>query len=363
MPHVNPSGMMLSSFSPWRVISLRKRDDFAIIQLFVLRTLKTALDCNESIPDMLTTAAFELRGGARRDLLKLVQQVQSVGSLATACEQFPSLLDEETVLAIRIGEQLEILPDALTDLIEVQSNRVLAKNYHPESSKLYWMSFSFVYLFCWSLLMFFIAPTMKRMLAEFDIGSPLLTRLMFRVSDIAAMYWPIILIVAVLLAISCISPRTERWMLSLFGFFRPLRLFQSPSGITKQLLSVALRKQKSLHRALSTMAKYHFHRLTRQRLLVARNDMELGTDCWQAIESSRVLSSKEIKFLSEQKDEQLQAYFLEQLAIEDWRQRERMISFRSLLINPLLTLLFGGFVALFSIGFFSALVYLIRALA
>ena len=111
------------------------------------------------------------------------------------------------------------------------------------------------------------------------------------------------------------------------------------------------------------MAKYHFHRLTRQRLLVARNDMELGTDCGQAIESSGGLSSKEIKFLSEQKDERLQAYFLEQLAVEDWRQRERMISFRSLLINPLLTLLFGGFVALFSIGFFSALVYLIRALA
>jgi type II secretory pathway component PulF len=103
--------------------------------------------------------------------------------------------------------------------------------------------------------------------------------------------------------------------------------------------------------------------MTRQRLLVARNDMELGTDSWQAIESSGVLNSTEIKFLSEQKDERLQAYFLEQLAVEDWRQRERMVSFRSLLINPLLTLLFGGFVALFSIGFFSALICLIRALA
>ncbi len=103
---------------------------------------------------MLTAAAFELRGGARRDLLKLVQQVHSTGSLATACEQFPSLLDEETVLAIRLGEQLAILPDTLAELIEVQRNRVVAKRYYPESSKTYWMILIFFYLFWWSRMMY-----------------------------------------------------------------------------------------------------------------------------------------------------------------------------------------------------------------
>ncbi|MCU0720518.1 MAG: type II secretion system F family protein [Pirellula sp.] len=359
----NPTSMRFSSFSPWRAISLRKRDDFALIQLFVLRTLKTAVDCKESIPDMLSAAALELRGGARRDLLKLVQQIHSAGSLATACEQFPSLLDEETVLAIRLGEQLEILPDVLTDMIRVQRDRQLAKRYHPESTRFCWMLLIFVYLFWWSSLMYFIAPTMKKMLEEFGAESPWITQLAFQVADIASIYWPIILIGTVLLGISWISPRTERWLLSLFGFFRPLRFFQSPSGITKQLLAVAINQKKSLHKALSTLAKYHFHRKTRQRLLVARNDVELGTDSWRAVQSAGILNSEEVRFLSDHSDERLQAYFLKQLAANDWQQRERVVSFRYLLINPFITLLFGAFVALFSIGFFAALVYLIHALA
>lgn len=363
MSSTTPNSVQLSSLSPWRAISLRKRDDFALIQLFVLRTIKTAVDCQESVPDMLTAAAFELRGGARRDLLKLVQQVHSTGSLATACEQFPSLLDEETVLAIRLGEQLAILPDTLAELIEVQRNRVVAKRYYPESSKTYWMILIFFYLFWWSRMMYFIAPTMKKMFEEFGAELPRVTQILFKLSDSVATYWPVILIGTILLAISWVSPRTERRILSLFGFIRPIRFFQSPSGITKQLLAVAIHQKKPLHKTLSTLAKYHFHNKTRQRLLVARNDVELGTDSWHAMESAGLLKSNEIQFLSTHPDERLQSYFLKQLAINDWEQREQTVSFRYLLINPLVTLLFGGAVALYAIGFFSVLVHLIHALA
>ncbi|MCU0712068.1 MAG: type II secretion system F family protein [Pirellula sp.] len=362
MPLTNSSGMIFSSFSPWRAISFRKRDDFAIAQLFVLRTIKTALDCNESIPDMLTAAAFELRGGARRDLLKLVQQIQSAGSLATACEQFPSLLDEETVLAIRLGEQLKILPMTLADLIDLQHNRCLSKVHNPQSEKFYWASFAFVFFFFWFFIMYFIAPTMKKMLEEFEIATPGLTLVLFRVSKYAVMYWPIFVFGAVCLAISCISPRTERWMLSLFGFVRPIRWFQSPSGISKQLLALAMENQKPLHTSLSTLAKYHFHADMRKRLLVARNDIELGTESWQAIESCGLLSTNEAAFLKTHSDNRLQAYLLRQLAAEDWRQRDRLIAFRSLLIQPTLTLIFGGFVALFAVGLFLALVVLIQTM-
>jgi type II secretory pathway component PulF len=362
MSIANSSGIMWSSFSAWRVISLRKRDDFAIIQLFVLRTIKTALDSRESIPDLLTAAAFELRGGARRDLFKLVQQLRSGASLATSCEQFPTLLDEETALAIRLGEQIEILPSTLDELIEQQHNRCLNKIHNPQSVKLYWASFVFVFFLCWSFVMYFIAPTMKKMLEEFEISAPGITLSTFRISDVAVRYWPLFFLAAICFAISCISPRTERWMLSMFGILRPIRWLQSPPAISKQLLAVSIENQKPLHKVLATLAKYHFHSPTRKRLLEVRNDIDLGSETWQAIEGVGLLNANEAKFLKANSEYRLQAYFLRQLAAEDWRQRDRLISFRSMLIHPALTLFFGGFVALFSIGFFAALVMLIQSL-
>lgn len=362
MSIANSPGMMWSSFSSWRVVSLRKRDDFAIVQLFVLRTLKTALDCKESLPDLLTAAAYELRGGARRDLFKLVQQFRSGASLATSCEQFPTLLDEETALAIRLGEQMDILPNILDELIEQQHNRCLNKIHNPQSVKLYWASFVFVFFLCWSFVMYFIAPTMKKMLEEFEISSPGITVSMFRVSDYAVRYWPIFFLVAIGFAISCISPRFERWVLSLFGILRPIRWLQSPSAISKQLLAASIENQKPLHKALATLAKYHFHSPTRKRLLEVRNDIDLGSETWQAIEGSGLLNANETTFLKTHSEHRLQAYFLRQLAAEDWRQRDRLVSLRSMLIHPVLTLFFGGFVALFSIGFFAALVMLIQSL-
>lgn len=354
---------VFSSLSPWRVISLRRRDDFATIQLFVLRTMKTAMECGESLPDMLTAAACELRGGARRDLFKLVQQLKSGVSLATACEQFPSLLDEETVLAIRAGEQLGILPAALSELVSLQHNRCRARAFHPVSSRFYWMSVAYVYLICVSGILYFIAPTLKKMLDEFEIPIPAPMRLVLSIADVTADYWPIILFVFVFFAISIISPRTERWILARFRFLKRLAIFQKPTGITNHVLANAIGQQKSIQKTFSILAKYHFQSVTRQKLLVARNDMELGTDCWPAIESAGLLNAKEAKFLCEQKDHRNQAYFLRQLAEKSWQSQDRMTSLRSVLINPALTLLFGVFVGVFCIGFFAALISLITALA
>ncbi|XZE22019.1 type II secretion system F family protein [Pirellulaceae bacterium SH449] len=357
------SDFVFSSLSPWRAISLRRRDDFATIQLFVLRTMKTALECGESPSDMLTAAACELRGGARRDLFKLVQQLRSGVSLATACEQFPSLLDDETVLAIRVGEQLGILPAALSELVSLQHNRCRARAFHPVSSRFYWMSVAYVYLICVSFILYFIAPTFKKMLDEFEMPSPAPMLLVFRVADIAAGYWPLILFAFVFFAISILSPRTERWIFSRFRFLKRLSLFQKPTGITNHVLANAIGQQKSIHKTLSILAKYHFQSATRQKLLVARNDMELGTECWSAIESAGLLNAKETKFLCEQKDNRDHAYFLKQLAEKSWQVQDRMKSLRSLLINPALTLVFGVFVGMFCIGFFAALISLITALA
>lgn len=346
----------------WRSISLVRRDDFDAIQLGFLQILRGAVVSNRPLANTFTALAEEYRGGARRDIRRIASQLESGVPLPTACEQCPELLDNETILTIRLGVHSGLLVPALDKLIEIQRDRLRNRATKPRVDRFYWISMAIVTLILWSGLMFFIYPTMGKMYEEFGMNLPTKLRLLGSVWNVYSRLWPFVFLALFFFFTIGFAKRWERWLFRNLGQWLGLHtLVQSPP-VTLDWIALALRHETPLLASFSTMAKYHYHRDTRRRLLEARNDMELGTPTWDALYNVKLLSATELQFMKSYEDREMKAYFLEKQAQQLRNYQDRRAALRVVLSNPLLTLAFGCFVGLICIAFFEILVSLITSL-
>ncbi|XZE45955.1 type II secretion system F family protein [Pirellulaceae bacterium SH467] len=348
---------------PWRSVSFTHRDDFEAIQLGFLQVLRAAIVTHRPMAPTMRALAEELRGGAQRDVRRLAGQLEAGVSLPNACEQFPSLLDEETILTIRIGSHSGLLIPGLDKLIEMQRDRLRGRASRPRFDRLYWISMTIVTLICWSFLMLRIYPTLIKIFDEFAMQLPAKIQIVGYLWNAFVRLWPLILLGLVFLSTISIAKRWERWLWRKWS-----RIFGDGFGpqippITMEWIALALRFDRPLSTILSTLAKYHFHRETRGRLLEARNDIELGTPAWEALSASKMISPSEFQFLTSHEKANLQAYFLESQARQSRSQQERWSALKVLLSHPLLAIVFGLFVGLICISFFELLVSLITSLS
>ena len=65
-----------------------------------------------------------------------------------------------------------------------------------------------------------------------------------------------------------------------------------------QLLGVAIQTGRPLAGTLSTLARYHFDPAMRQKLLLARNEVEQGADVWQSLIEAGLLTHPEAHLLN-----------------------------------------------------------------
>lgn len=352
----------IQSSVAWRSVSLLRRDDFDAIQLGFLQILKAAIISNRPLATTLAALAEEYRGGARRDIRRIAKQLESGVPLATACEQCPGLLDSETILTIRMGTHSGLLVPALDRLIALQRDRLRSRATRPQFNRFYWISMAIVILVLWSFLMLFIYPTMKKMFEEFGLNMPRKLQFLGYVWNVFSGLWPFLFLALLLFFTMGFAKRWERWLFRYLGrFFGSQTRGQTPP-VTLDWIALALRHGTSLLGSFSNMAKYHYHRDTRRRLLEARNDMELGTPTWEALHSVKLLSAAELQFLKSHESRELQAYFLEMQAHQLRTEQDRRSALKVVLSHPLLTLVFGCFIGLICIGFFEILVSLITSL-
>ncbi len=127
------------------------------------------------------------------------------------------------------------------------------------------------------------------------------------------------------------------------------------------MLAIALDAGRPLTGALSTLARYHFNRTLRSRLLYARNEVEQGADTWQGMAQSRLMGKREADALSEAPSSPVAAWTLRELARKKFVTASRRTAALSILIEPALTLLFGGFVLWVCLAFFQYLVQFISS--
>ena len=136
----------------------------------------------------------------------------------------------------------------------------------------------------------------------------------------------------------------------------------SRSSFILHLLSISSNAGRPLSGALSTLAKYHYDKNVRQRLLFARNEMEQGVNDWQSLSEAELLTSAEAKALVASPDNKARVWLLERLAQLKSDRARRTSSTMLAIAHPVAILIFGSIVLFIFIAFFSMNFKLIQSL-
>ena len=115
--------------------------------------------------------------------------------------------------------------------------------------------------------------------------------------------------------------------------------------------------------SLSTLARYHFDRGTRLKLLVARNEMEQGGEAWNTLAQSQLLSPSEAQTLAHAATPEMRVWIMRHVAQAKEEQADYGRGLLAMLVHPAIVLLFGFLVAWVAIAFFSVLTTMIGSLS
>ena len=350
----------------WRASTWWPTDGLGAMQSSLVRILSAAHAERLEVTPLVANLAEEHRGSCRRRLRRLARRLAQGTPLIDALEQTPEVLPDEDVLSIRFASQTGTLDATYRDLVQQHD---LRSSWVQGSLRqtLYYMAVTMAILvLALSFLFVFIVPTLESMIEDFglDYSSPELWQLHTLVGwgKHLSNHWPAWLLgvcgIAFLVGSSWsrrIGRRSiaTRWLKN---------VAQARSAELLRLLSFAVEAGRPLPASLSTLARYHFDKNTRQSLLVARNEVEQGADVWNSLAQARLLTASESHALANSSSNQSRAWAMRQLA--NWKrdQVSRRAESKIALVRPMMTLVFATIVLLAGsaiVGFLTNLIYLL----
>jgi type II secretory pathway component PulF len=273
------------------------------------------------------------------------------------------LLNDEQLLSLRFASQSGNLPATLRRLTDLESAVGSEREISSESNWVYWLSVALITVSLWSLMMLFIWPKFERIGLEFEnetLLGPL--KLMAYIWNICISFWPICLLAISASIVLLFSTRLQRFVTAKI---RPLLRGRSKrvSPITFELLASSVEEGKPLLSGMSTLGKYHYDPLSRQCMLVARNEIEQGANDIDGMQQAKVLDANEAAALREFSTPAGQAYVLRSIATRD-RKRLQSREYRNgLMLEPLVIIALGIPVLWICGSFFYMITKLISSLA
>ncbi len=352
-----------STRSSWRITRWWKRDLPNVSELSLLRLLALAHRERLDARPLVSNLASEFRGATRRRLGRLSRQLATGVPLVDALEQTPDALRDEDVLSLRFASGSGTLSQTYAELIERAQSRSVDAAIHVRQALQYGIVLAVVFSLLIAILMTFIAPTFKQMFEGFGLNLPRAFQALLRTTDWIASRLPRLMLFG-LLAFGFIwfvrpMKHVRRWF-----ELRPLRASaQLQRAHLLRMLAQANEVGRPLPSSLSTLARYHFSRNTRVKLLVARNEIEQGADAWETLAASHLINSHEARSLSGASSPLLTTWIMRRLA----QQKEEVVHDRrtvlAILVHPAVVLFFGVIVAWVAVAFFSILVSMISSLA
>jgi len=311
---------------------------------------------------LISALAVEHRGSYRRRLQLLSNRLNANTSLVSALEKTPDVLSDSVVLALRFGSQSGTLAQTYEQLLESErpiESQVLSEG---KNAFYYWIVLASIIMISVPWLMYFIAPRLKKCFDEFDLQLPRAFRSLLIFWDFISSYALAILVSCLALAWLIRSSNSRR-------FFRRRIVGQlykqnTLSGTAQlfQMLSIAVESGRPIEGSLSTLAKYHFDKNMRQRLLVARNEVEQGVPAWESLADAKLISNNEFQALSKASTNRIQAWTLRQLAAAKLNTATQRSLLRTVVLHPLVILFFASIVLWICFAFFSVLTQLISSL-
>ncbi len=346
----------------WHLSSWWPGETLSAMQYSLIGLLAVAHSERLEPRPLIEALASEHRGRYKRRLRLLARRLDSNSSLIAALEKTPDVLSESAVLAIRFGSQSGTLSQTYAQLLETEKQHIDASETSSRDTKGYFIALGLVALVLLPLLMIFVAPTLQKLAEEYGMKDQSIATLWACWTTLTD---HILLIAAGVFGLGWLARSSPSKR-----FFRRKvadKLFRSNSlSRTSQLfrmLSINVAAGRPLAGSLSTLAKYHFDPKLRQRLLLARNEVEQGVPAWSSLVDAKLISVAEHDALNSVSDRRVQAWMIHRMACVKQANANQRVWMQSAIIHPLSILLVASGVLWICYAFFSFITNLIQSLA
>jgi len=355
------TGLGRSGFS-WKASSYFKPDTLSQKQYGLLEILSLATHEKLDVGSLVSNLSKEQTGSYRQILRRLAKRISDQGSLQSALEQTPDALDDDQVLAIRCGSNSGMLFQTFASLLRARLKKSDIDN-QGKSNRAYYVVLSLVIAFLVMTMSFFIVPKLLEINSEFETPVDSTFLWFRRMIDFLPEYFTLtavgILALGFLYRSSivrrCVRRNASAWT----------SLFQSRAKAPSilRVLAIACDSDRPVSGVMSTLAKYHYDRSTRQRLLLARNEMEQGETEWTSLVKANLLTVPEAELLRLAPNQKSLAWVLDHLA----SSKEVAIRNRKMLlqafVHPIVMILIGLFVLWICVAFFSTIPQTVKSLS
>ncbi len=347
----------------WYSSSWWPSESLVSMQYSLLGLLAIAHAERLEVKPLVAALAHEHRGRYRRRLGTLARRLDGNASLLAALEKTPDALNDNTVLALRFGSQSGTLAKTYEHLLKSEKPCTSYAATQQSNSRGYWLILAATMLILFQGLMFFIAPTFKKMSYEFEIMMPSPMRWLLAAHEFAWAYLPLLVAVGVAIAWLVWSSPSRRFFRKQLAdrFLRTNTL--SLSAQLFRMLAVSAEAGRPLPGSLSTLAKYHFDKGTRQRLLLARNEVEQGVPGWSSLVDAKIITPDEFTALNGAANSRVQSWTLQRMASVKQDQVQSRAEARISLLHPIVVFMFAAVVLWICYSFFSVITNMIQHLA
>ena len=343
---LTPASRLFDDFygATWKNTTLFSGDKLAISQYHTLLLVESAYRADADPAGLFTAYSNENRGQYRRTLKTFAGRLSSGLSIIDALEQTPDVLPASSVVAIRHGQATGTLPQTFHLLATEAIDRSHSANTDANSLRIYWLTVGIAVLFVLIYISQRILPTFEKMMQEYGMTPPFSIPIFESFANGFLLSLPWIVLAIILLSVTgllaSLRAYARRNLLPLVTFTKDLL----STATILRLLSLQVHKPYSLNNSLTILAKYHHRKAVRLKLLLARNECELGMNFWQCLSAAHLITPAESKTLQSEQDPVSQAWILTKLA--DLRDhRANVISDRFVVfLTPALALLWGAIV-------------------
>jgi general secretion pathway protein F len=267
----------------------------------------------DSIPlvPMVRALALEYPGDYSYILGKFSRLIERGVPWIDALEQTPGALSSDTVAALRLGHQSDLLMPMFEQLRRDELDRSLNRERSYWRDYLaYWFAVAFVILNSLSAVSYFIVPTFIKMMEEFEVQGPVHAN--FVLAFTQAVYPPLIVLATVAL-------------LTLVGWSHAIRygirkLFRIPDANIStvranviRMLATITEHGRPINQALTTLAEHGTNGYLRNRLSDACTRLERGVAPFEALQSAGLISRSQCLALQDESASN-QAWILRKIA-------------------------------------------------
>ena len=331
----------------------------------LLWLLTIAVENDMPLADELDAFALEFYGPRQQRLRALADRLRDGSSLADGLEVDGKLLPVADVLAIRAGEETGTLPAALRNAALRHAD--VMRHMHLDGSlaalaSYYWLVIAVLFVLMGGL-MYWIVPKFKVIFEDFGVPLPEVTKVAIELADhIATYFW--LIIPAVSLPMSLLFLLSYMYLVGWGNLNWPLVMRWFPRrdapGILRGL-AVATASGRPLSPVVGTMAERHPRRDLGERLQRIGLSLDAGEAPWASLREEGFLSAREAEAVNAAARARHLPFALHSLADSIDRIRRQRLLWLIELVNPLVVLALGAFVALYCLAFFLPLVQIINS--